>query len=606
MINKRLILGVLISLSFFSFSQVEDSFDAGSLNGNIWQGDLNFFQISNGMLKSNGNNATNQKIYLSTPNTLIDSTEWNFLIDLGFNPTSTTFVRAFLTSDQSNLTQPLNGYYIQYGETNQDFLRFGRQQGNTRTELFVGNQSFSGNIRVRLKITRDTEGNWEFFSDRTGGTNFISEGKVKDNQFKTTQYFGFLCEYATASRFNLYSFDDVLIRNIVKDTVRPTIQSINVLNNNNIQIKFSEAVEKLSAENPANYSLEGFTILSAIRSNQDSSVVTLTVDGTFENPKSYNISVRNIKDLAGNLIIENSIANFFNFTPFARSLIINELMPDPDPVVGLPNAEFIEIFNPNNFNINIGNWKLSKGTTDINIPNAIIEANSFIILCSTGNVSQFSSFGNTLGVPSIPALVNSGDRISLKSPSGLVVDEVNYRDTWYRDAQKRNGGWSLEQINPNSPCSGASNWIASVDPSGGTPGRVNSVFNLAPDTDPPVLISQTLRGKDSLLLVFSEPLDTASIRNLNNFSIENNSVKLVTMDSDFTRWWVVLNNTISEGQTNKIYIVGIKDCAGNTTNDFEISFGLGKRPERGEILITEIMADETPVVGLPEAEFVEI
>lgn len=597
---------ILIIFLNSAISQVDDSFEYNDLNSSIWSGDLNFFQISDYQLQSNGLNLTNQKIYLSTPNLLIDSTEWQILIDLRFNPTSTTFVRIYLTSDQPNLKQPLNGYYIQYGETNQDFLRFGRQHGTSTTVLFTGNQSFSGNIKVRVKVTRDKLGNWEFFTDRTGGYNFVREGKITDNVLTASQYFGIFCEYSTASRYNLYYFDDIIVRNIIKDTIKPTVQYAKVINRNAVEVKFSEFVEKNSAENTANYSIQGYQVVNATRNNLDSTSVLLILNPSLENSRSYSLMINGVKDLAGNEISPNYISSFLYFIPFYRSLIINELMVDPYPTVGLPNAEYIEIYNPNTFNINIGNWKLSKGITDITLPNAIVPANGYLILCSTENVRLLNGLGTTLGVPSIPTLVNTGDRIILKSPEGMVIDEVNYNDSWYRDTQKKSGGWSLELVNPYSPCTGGFNWKASIDPMGGTPGKINSVYDTSPDTKAPNLVSYNLKGKDSLLVIFDEPVDTLSIRNLTNYYVTNNSVRMVAMENDLTRWWVLLLESVEVGIPYQMKILNIKDCAGNLSNGFHIFFGKGKIPEPGDVLITEIMVDESPPVGLPEAEYLEV
>ena len=64
--------------------------------------------------------------------------------------------------------------------------------------------------------------------------------------------------------------------------------------------------------------------------------------------------------------------------------------------------------------------------------------------------------------------------LSFENPSGQVIDYLVYSDSWYQDAIKDDGGWSLERKNPFNPCSSDKNWIASIDPSGGTPGRKNS------------------------------------------------------------------------------------------------------------------------------------
>jgi hypothetical protein len=80
------------------------------------------------------------------------------------------------------------------------------------------------------------------------------------------------------------------------------------------------------------------------------------------------------------------------------------------------------------------------------------------------------------GVTSFPSLNNAGDDVVLKDSNGNEIDKLTYTDDWYQDLIKKSGGYSLELINPNDPCSDASNWIASTSSSGGTPGFQNSVY----------------------------------------------------------------------------------------------------------------------------------
>lgn len=53
---------------------------------------------------------------------------------------------------------------------------------------------------------------------------------------------------------------------------------------------------------------------------------------------------------------------------------------------------------------------------------------------------------------------------------------VNYENTWHHSIEKDDGGYALEMIDTNYPCKGKENWTASVDPSGGSPGKENSVL----------------------------------------------------------------------------------------------------------------------------------
>src|SRR5215471_21312520 len=82
-------------------------------------------------------------------------------------------------------------------------------------------------------------------------------------------------------------------------------------------------------------------------------------------------------------------------------IIIDELFPDPTPVIGLPSSEFIELKNvsPNAFNLK--NWKLSDGVSTATITsNLILKPDSFVIICPTAAAISFAAFGNCIGVTS--------------------------------------------------------------------------------------------------------------------------------------------------------------------------------------------------------------
>src|SRR5690606_22761860 len=121
----------LLLYPLISAAQVIDNFNDGEFLSNpTWVGKTDSFYVDNGWLRSNGPQASS-KIYLSTTNVLMDSTEWNFLLKLDFNPSSTNYVRVYLVSDQQNLTGGLSGYFIQFGEagTAPDSLDVFRQDG---------------------------------------------------------------------------------------------------------------------------------------------------------------------------------------------------------------------------------------------------------------------------------------------------------------------------------------------------------------------------------------------------------------------------------------------------------------------------------------------
>jgi len=85
---KQIIFFLLLYLSpSLSFAQLQENFQDGDFDANpTWSGDNALFTIESEILKLNA--ATAGTAFLSTPITIIDSTSWNFWLDLDFNPSA--------------------------------------------------------------------------------------------------------------------------------------------------------------------------------------------------------------------------------------------------------------------------------------------------------------------------------------------------------------------------------------------------------------------------------------------------------------------------------------------------------------------------------------
>ncbi|MGZ3853188.1 MAG: lamin tail domain-containing protein, partial [Flavisolibacter sp.] len=199
-------------------------------------------------------------------------------------------------------------------------------------------------------------------------------------------------------------------------------------------------------------------------------------------------------------------------------VVITEIMADPTPPVNLPNAEYIEIKNMSSTAYNLNGWKLADSSSAGTINTSfILQPDSIAILCSTGNVATFSTYGRAIGVTSFPSLDNDGDLLSLRSSQGKTIHAVSYSLDWYGNEIKKDGGWSLEMIDPKDPCGGKDNWRASTDANGGTPGKKNSVDGVNNDTDAPQLTRSYSMDNTSIVLLFDEPLDSLTATIATNY-----------------------------------------------------------------------------------------
>jgi hypothetical protein len=295
--------------------------------------------------------------------------------------------------------------------------------------------------------------------------------------------------------------------------------------------------------------------------------------------------------LALSFACEAQVANRFD-------VVITEIMADPSPVVGLPNAEYVEIKNVSTTAFNLNGWKLSDATSTGTInTNFTLQPDSIVILCSIGNVSTFSVFVTAIGVASFPSLDNDGDLLSLKSPQGKIIHAVNYSIGWYQNEVKKDGGWSLEMMDTKNPCSGMNNWKASVDANGGTPGKKNSVDGVNNDASPPQLIRTY--GLDSVTVValFDEPLDSTSAATVSNYSLTNS----VTISSAlpqtplFNSVVLKLSTAMQKKITYTLTANNVTDCKGNSIGVYnKARTGIAEEALQNDVVINEILFNPRP------------
>ncbi|MEY4903680.1 MAG: hypothetical protein RLZZ292_1495, partial [Bacteroidota bacterium] len=342
---KYLLLSLFsLLLSFSLFAQVEDTFSDGNFTQNpTWQGDeANFIVNAANELQLNAPAAGTSSLYTAV--NVTDSCVWEFNIRLGFAPSASNVLKIYLQSSSTSF-DATNGYYISIGENgNLDALKFYRQNGATSTLLCSATAGAVANdpTKARIKITRSSLGNWLIYADYTGNSAYQLENAVTDNTFLGgANYAGFKCLY-TATRTDKFFFDDIKIGIPKPDLQAPKLLSIKVLSKNKLDITFDEALEITTAQNAANYTIsKGINApTSAVLDNANANLVHLT----FTNPlttNSYQLTSDNIKDWSNNASGKQTLTfDYLEVATAARyDILINEMMADPTPVVGLPDAE---------------------------------------------------------------------------------------------------------------------------------------------------------------------------------------------------------------------------------------------------------------------------
>jgi hypothetical protein len=295
--------------------------------------------------------------------------------------------------------------------------------------------------------------------------------------------------------------------------------------------------------------------------------------------------------------------------PAAQSrydVLITEFLPDPSPPVGLPEFSFIEIYNHSAHDYSLRNWKISNGNSSATIKTDwLLKADSFLILCSTGSLTAFSRFGPALAISSFPALNNDAGNIILTTEAGNVMHAVRYDKSWFDNELKSMGGWSLEMIDPLSPCKGKNNWTASHSGTGGTPGKKNSADGWNPDTDPPVLVRAASSDPQNLILLFDKPVDSLTASRASNYTLTSSTGTAPdtgnfpdsssTLPPFFDHVSLHVHNPMKTGEIYSIAAEQIGNCNGN---EFSIrntcNAGLPVKAIPGDIIFNEILFNPPP------------
>lgn len=606
----------LISLLLFSkitFSQVSDRFQDGDfLKNPIWVGQTGDFLINaNGQLQSNGPQLASQTLALATGNTLTNNAIWTFFVQLNFDPTTSNLVRIYLTSNQADLKQPLNGYFLQIGETGStDAVHLYKQNGSTISKIMSGLPKTRANVNIfkaKIKVTCDANAKWTIFTDVLGGDNFVEEGSVVDNTFSTSAYMGVYCKYGTASRYNQFIFDDFEVDDLIPDVIPPQLKSINI---NQVEVTFSELVDSVSAKKPLNYSLNGgFGAPQAVFTTNQANVFTLTYPNLFPSGK-YQLLVNEVADKKGNQILPNSEANFFYIKPYEAKpaeVVINEIYAHPAGNKNLPAKEFVEIWNTTGEYLLTTGWKFGDKNTSATLSPDTVAPHQHIILCARADTALFKIFGKTIGISPWPSLNNENDDINLKRADGILLDEVKYQNTWYKDVAKKAGGYSLELIDPKNKCLGIQNWIASTDSLGATPGRQNSTFKSQLDDDVLKIKDLALLDSATVLVTFTKMVDSLSATDVQNYQFNNGigaPISIKTHDLSFKVYQLKFNKALTAGGENELQVTRVSDCAGKVIDQANAlaKLFIPKRIEKGDILISELLFNPKP----GGVDFVEI
>ena len=234
-------------------------------------------------------------------------------------------------------------------------------------------------------------------------------------------------------------------------------------------------------------------------------------------------------------------------------IVINEIMSNPNNG-RLPNYEYIELFNSSRIPIQLSEFTFGYNNNRVSLPEYLLAPQQYVILCNQEALPAFERYGNVLALSRWYILANTGATLQIFRNSTLI-DAVSYRNTWHRNTSKRNGGWSLERINPNWTCNLRENWASSEALNGGTPGRRNSIVDR--NSRPQILLTHSSITANKINLTFNTSSFNHQQITVDDFEINNGIGKPTSI-----QWNESLDTLtllfVKDFEENKIYILMTK------------------------------------------------
>ena len=479
---KNLSLIFILFVPFFCFAQVNESFlDGNFINNPIWTGTTTNFTVNNSLQLQSQAKATSVS-FLFTPSEAMENATWECWVKINYSTSSSNYAAIYLASDKNDITSGCNGYYVQVGGTNDEVSLF-VQEGTKKTKIIDGadKRTDCNPVELRIKVTRDADGNFALYSKLASETNWVLEGTTQNNLIKASNYFGLL--YAnTTSTGSAYFFDDIVVTGTkAVDKIAPSWTSFSIEQPNKLKLGFSEAMD---------FSHAAFSVDQEIGSpaseniSVDKTSVMLNFPSDFERGKIYTLQVSGLTDLAGNALPDTS-RNIGIIEPkLPGDLKINEVMFD-NP---LNSMEYLEIYNTSDKVLDISNVIFTTRKTDGSLntgnkipPKALMLPHTYLALCE--NADSVRNYHNSPIESRIistgwSALNNESATLVLtNSAKDTIYDELTYNVKWHHALVKNTKGVALEKINPLLPTQNSESWhSAASEVNYGTPGYKNSQY----------------------------------------------------------------------------------------------------------------------------------
>ncbi|MBN1111460.1 MAG: lamin tail domain-containing protein [Bacteroidales bacterium] len=354
-----------------------------------------------------------------------------------------------------------------------------------------------------------------------------------------------------------------------------------IASSSELRIEFNEAVDTSQFNDSCllidNVNIEEYTWSNNLKD------ITVNWNSTIPGTKALAIK---FFDFGGNesdsviTVIKSKVPEFRDFS-------LSEIMYNP----ASGQREFIEVYNNSNFTIDGSGCEIQVGDEFAGLTPKEIAPKSYSVIVSESGLDWALQHGEPWITSNLPSLSAEGDIVKLICNNKLI-DLTKYDGDFYNN--KTDKGFSLERVDLLNNSFTNDNWIQSRDSL--TVGSANSVSKSNPDIVAPSIIDFKIVDQKSLLLQFSEPIDT----NIKTKIIIESDVlqkpSVVEYTNDLSCCQITFQQSFDKGIFYNINVdPNITDWCGNKiVVDKNLKLFFSETPKINEVVINEILFNPYP------------
>lgn len=464
----------LITNSAIGVCQLSEDFSSESaFQSDLFMGDKEDFEVSQGVLALNTENGGSSILY--APIFLSDTTEFSIWITLDFAPSAQNRLTYYLWSADGGDLGQSDALFIQIGESgSSDNIELYSRKDGVEVLLGEGELSRLGQdpavVRLRAVWAKDFI---QIEADYNGGTDYVTEIEtIVDQPTNLNGHTAIQCDY-TSSRSDRFYFDDLYVGPVRRDTTPPIVTKI-MVEEDRVLLSFSEAIAPSSFDRDRylvtpNRTIERVEPINAME-------VTLYFDDPLLASTIYQLQLTDVFDMSGNSL-DTILSLELILKPIDGDLLINEILFNPEG----DGADFVEIINVTDTKVSLEGLILSNNDRGEEVP--IMNPKVIFpgqILAFTDHkldlIDRYPSHDTSvIFEQSIPRFNNDDGNVTL-SYQDKILDSFDYTEDYHDVLLDDVNGVSLERRSVLNETDDAATWtsaLASVNYA--TPGVDNSV-----------------------------------------------------------------------------------------------------------------------------------